>query len=41
MAKPRGSLSDSADPFSPVTVENRTKTGVFFPIVSKGFAFVN
>ena len=35
MANPLGSLSESADPFSGATVENRMKTGVLLPIVSK------
>lgn len=38
---PLGSLSVSAAPFSPATVEKRTKTGVFFPMESKSLALVN
>jgi hypothetical protein len=30
-ANPRGSRAVSAEPFSPPTVENRTRTGVFLP----------
>ena len=37
---PLGSLSVSDDPFSPATVENRVKTGVFFPMDSKTLALV-
>jgi hypothetical protein len=37
---PLGSLYVSQDPFSPATVENLAKTGVFFPIVSKTLALV-
>lgn len=38
---PLGSLSVSAAPFSPATVEKRRKTGVFFPMESKSLALVN
>ena len=38
MANPLGSLSESAEPFSPATVENLIKTGVLFPKVSKNLA---
>lgn len=37
-ANPLGSLSESADPASPPTVENLAKTGVLFPTESKNFA---
>lgn len=39
-AKPRGSRSVSAEPFSPPTVENRVNTGVVLPMRSNSFALV-
>ena len=39
-AKPRGSRAASALPFSPPTVENRRKHGVFLPISWNGAALV-
>lgn len=41
IAKPLGSLSVSAEPSSPPTVENQTKTGVSLPIWFKKFALQN
>ena len=37
-ANPLGSLSVSAEPFSPPTVENLTNAGVLLPIVSNNLA---
>jgi len=37
---PRGSRAVSAEPFSPPTVENRMKVGVFLPTVLNSFAVV-
>lgn len=39
-AKPRGSRAVSAEPFSPPTVEKRTRTGVFLPTSLKRSATV-
>jgi hypothetical protein len=38
IANPLGSRSQSAEPFSPPTVEKRAKTGVRLPILFKNFA---
>jgi len=39
-AKPRESRTLSAEPFSPATVEKRTKRGVFLPTLFKNAALV-
>jgi len=40
MAKPRGSRSVSAEPFSPPTVENRTNASVFLPMLLNSLALL-